>query len=131
MPNIGPIYRHVLDEMRRRFTEGETADAIGADLETPVNTVRKYTAHLPQKNAKREARRLAILACLDAGLDVRATAEKAGCKISAVVRLIRSERAEEQSRAEKKREEYQSARAAADKLAKERATPETPATSST
>ena len=117
MPNLSAIYRHVLDEARRRFVEGESVEAIATDLELSPNIVTKYTAHLPQKNAKREARRLAILGCLDAGFDVRGAAKEVGCEISTVVRFIRSERAEEQSGVEKRAEEYQAERAAEKKFA--------------
>jgi predicted transcriptional regulator len=131
MPNLGATYRHVLDEARRRFSEGETIEAIATELEMSASIVAKYTAHLPQPSQfgghgrvrakKRETRRRAILGCLDAGLDVRATAKEVGCKISQVVRFIHSERAEEQSRVEKKREEFAAALAAEKKRAADEA----------
>jgi hypothetical protein len=87
------IPRETILEVRRRFAAGEPPKSIAPALGICVDTVNEHVADLPQEGATREARRRAVLASLEAGLDVRATAAKVGCSIGRVVRILRSARA--------------------------------------
>lgn len=86
-------------EIRRAYlaadpsAEIDPVRAVAFDLDVSDAVVEKYTCDLPQRDPKREKRRLAILECLVAGLDVRATATTAECPIGVVVRVIEAQRA--------------------------------------
>lgn len=94
MPRYAPTPIDVRREIRARFAAGEPAKSIADELEMSESNVHAFTCHLPQGAGKRERDRLAILTCLDAGLDVRSTAERVGTSIGRVVRIVRAWRSE-------------------------------------
>ena len=95
MPIHGSLARETIDDILSRRRAGEAIKAIAIDLDLSESTVGDYVAHLPRDRAPDEVRRLAIVACLDAGLDVRATALKVPCTVTQVVRIVTAARAAE------------------------------------
>ncbi len=90
MPLMHKTSAHIIVEMCRRRRAGEIIKAIAFDLGATECVVAKYVAHLPRDRAKDEARRLAILTGLDAGLGVRDIVERVGCAVGDVVRVVRA-----------------------------------------
>ena len=60
----------VIAEILRRRRAGEPAKAVAIDLGVTTSTVLRHSAHLPVGIAKRDERRVAILALLDAGKSI-------------------------------------------------------------
>lgn len=63
-------------EIIRRVREGEPRKAVAIDLGIAEPTVGRFTAHLPGKGPKRDARTKAIVDALEAGDDPRAIATR-------------------------------------------------------